>query len=164
MAYLEYPSQQLSSNVRCYVSHESSRLSVCISSVALQHCTQGNVCQVLFSTCSVSGCHFAWRDSNQKVRDLLKKRKRKDNSWLMRELLTDNSRSFSSLKFAINHRTGVALAAAASNFSRCIYRSNLRTLMVRGVTSIKLESDTGDDVVDWDRRDVNRGFLSCKVC
>lgn len=93
-----------------------------------------------------------------------KKRKRKDNSWLMRELLTDNSRSFSSLKFAINHSTGVALAAAASNFSRCIYRSNLRTLMVRGVTSIKLESDTGDDVVHWDQRDVNRGFLSCKVC
>lgn len=47
---MEYPSLQLSSNVSSYASHESSRVSVCISSVALLHCSRGNVCLVLLST------------------------------------------------------------------------------------------------------------------
>lgn len=120
----------------------------------------------MFAKCSsvpapVSGCHSAWRDGKRNKSETELLTKKQENSWLMRELLTDNSRLFSSLKFAINHNTGGALAAAASNFSRCICGSDLCTLTVRGVTRIKLESDTADDVVEGDQHDGNCVFYVC---
>lgn len=52
--------------VSSYVSHESSRLSVCSSAITPLRCTRGNVCQVLFNArfffLFFSGCHFELHD------------------------------------------------------------------------------------------------------